>query len=225
MPNQEVIELRSRIIGALLHSVRDQARMSPEECAAVLGIAPATLIAYEEGSQPISLPELELLTRFLGVPLNAIRSTETAADIHADKKLPDPKLYLMLRHRIVGARLRQLRSEANRTQQDLAEMLECPLETIVAYEFGKRPISVAELEVVCRALNVPLSYFLDKDSDIGKWHLLQDQFELFKDLPADIREFVLKPINQSYLELAMKLAAMPAGALRAIAEGILEITF
>ncbi|HQJ08825.1 MAG TPA: helix-turn-helix transcriptional regulator, partial [Deltaproteobacteria bacterium] len=113
-------------------------------------------------------------------------------------------------HRIVGARLRQLRSESNRTQQDLAEMLECPLETIVAYEFGKRPISVAELEVVCRALNVPLSYFLDKDSDIGKWHILQDQFELFKELPAEIREFVLKPINQSYLELAMKLAAMPA---------------
>lgn len=224
MPNQEVIELRSRIIGALLHSVRDQARMSPQECAAVLGIPPETLAAYEEGSKPISLPELELLTRFLDIPLSAIRTTETVADIQADKKLPDPKLYLMLRHRIVGARLRQLRSEAHRTQQDLAEMLECPLETIVAYEFGKRPISVAELEVICRALNVPLSEFLDKGSDIGKWHLLQDQFELFKELPADIRDFVLKPINQSYLELAMKLAAMPAGALRAIAEGILEIT-
>jgi transcriptional regulator with XRE-family HTH domain len=225
MPNQEVIELRSRIIGALLNSVRDQARMSSQECAAVLGISPETLAAYEEGSKPISLPELELLTRFLDIPLSVIRTTETVADIQADKKLPDPKLYLMLRHRIVGARLRQLRSEANRTQQDLAEMLECPLETIVAYEFGKRPISAAELEVVCRALNVPLSYFLDKDSDIGKWHLLQDQFELFKELPSDMRDFILRPINASYLELAMKLAAMPAGALRAIAEGILEITF
>jgi len=225
MPNQEVIELRSRIIGALLHSVRDQARMSIQECAAVLGIPPETLAAYEEGSKPISLPELELLTRFLDIPLSAIRTTETVADIQADKKLPNPRMYLMLRHRIVGARLRQLRSEAHRTQQDLAEMLECPLETIVAYEFGKRPISVAELEVICRALNVPLSEFLDKDSDIGKWHLLQDQFELFKELSPDIRDFVLKPINASYLELAMKLAAMPAGALRAIAEGILEITF
>lgn len=225
MPNQEVIELRSRIIGALLHSVRDQARMSPEECAAVLGISPETLTAYEEGSKPISLPELELLARFLDVPLSAIRSTESVADIQADRKLPAPNLYLMLRHRIVGARLRQLRSEASRTQQDLAEMLECPLGTIMEYEFGKRPIPVAELEVVCRALNVPLSYFLDKDSDIGKWHLLQDQFELFKEIPAEIRDFVLKPINVSYLELAMKLAALPAGALRAIAEGLLEITF
>jgi len=224
MPNQEVIELRSRIVGALLHSVRDQARMSSQECAAVLGISPETLAAYEEGSKPISLPELELLTRFLDVPLSAIRTTETVADIQADKKLPDPKLYLMLRHRIVGARLRQLRSEANRTQQDLADMLECSLETIAAYEFGKRPIPVAELEVICRALNAPLNYFLDKDSDIGKWHLLQDQFELFMELSSDIRDFVLKPINESYLELAMKLAAMPAGALRAIAEGILEIT-
>jgi transcriptional regulator with XRE-family HTH domain len=225
MPNQEVIELRSRIIGALLQSVRNQARMSAQECAAMLGVSPETLAAYEEGSQPISLPELELLTRLLDIPLSAIRTTETVADIQADKKLPDPKLYLMLRHRIVGARLRQLRSEAHRSQQDLAEMLECPVETITAYEFGKRPISVAELEVICRALNVPLSEFLDKNSDIGKWHILQDQFELFRELPDDVREFVLKPINASYLDLAMKLAAMPAGALRAIAEGILEITF
>lgn len=225
MPNQEVIELRSRIIGALLQSVRDQARMSLQECAAVLEVSPETLAAYEEGSKPISLPEMELLTRFLDIPLSAIRTTETVADIQVDKKLPDPRRYLMLRHRIVGARLRQLRTEANRTQQDLAEMLECPMETIAAYEFGKRPISVAELEVICRALNVPLSEFLDKDSDIGKWHILQDQFELFTELPADVREFVLKPINASYLDLAMKLAAMPAGALRAIAEGILEITF
>ncbi len=225
MPNQEVIELRSRIIGALLQNVRDRSRLSREECAAILGVPVETLAAYEEGSQAISLPELELLTRFLNVPLSAIRTADTLNKMQEENKMPSPRMYLLLRHRIVGARLRQLRSEANRTQQDLADMLECPLSTIIEYELGKRPIPVAELEVVCRALNVPLSYFLDKDSNIGKWHLLQDQFELFKELPPELREFVLKPINKSYLELAMKLAAMPAGALRNIAESLLEITF
>ncbi len=225
MPNQEVIELRSRIIGALLQNVRDRSRISQQECAAILGVPVEKLAAYEEGSKAISLPELELLTRFLNVPLSAIRTADTLNEMQADKKTPNPGMYLLLRHRIVGARLRQLRTEANRTQQDLADMLECPLATITEYEFGKRQIPVAELEVVCRALNVPLSYFLDKDSDIGKWHLLQDQFEMFKDMAPELREFVLKPINKSYLELAMKLAQMPAGALRAIAEGLLEITF
>jgi len=40
-----------------------------------------------------------------------------------------------------------------------------------------------------------------------------------------VREFVSRPINLSYLELAMKLAQMPAGSLRQIAEALLEITF
>ncbi len=225
MPNQEVIELRSRIIGALLQNVRDRARLTREECAAVLGVSAETLTAYEEGEQAISLPELELLTRFLNVPMSTIRTADTLNAMQDDINIPDPKMYLLLRHRLIGARLRQLRNEAHRSQQNLADILECSLATIAEYELGRRPIPVAELEVVCRALNVPLSYFLDKDSEIGKWHLLQDQFEMFSDLSPEVREFVLKPINKSYLELAMKLAQMPAGALRAIAEGLLEITF
>ena len=225
MPNQEVIELRNRIIGSLLQNMRDRARIPQEECAAILGITPETLSAYEEGSELISLPELELLTRFLGVPLSTFRATNALGEAQSTAPTPNPKLYLLLRHRIVGARLRQLRTEAGRTQQDLADMLECPPATVADYEYGKRPISVAELEVICRALNTPLSFFLDKDSEIGKWHLLQEQFARFKELDSELRDFVLKPINTSYLELAMKLSQMPAGALRAIAEGLLEITY
>lgn len=225
MPNQEIIELRTRIIGGLLQSARDKARLSQQECAAVLGITQERLTAYEEGIKPISLPELELLTRFLGMPLSTFRAPEASSAVPQHAPTPNPKLYLLLRQRIIGARLRQLRAEANRTQQDIADMLECPLPTITDYEYGKLPISVAELEVICRALNTPLSFFLDKDSGIGKWHLLQEQFEQFKELSPELRNFVLKPINTSYLELAMKLASMPAGALRSIAEGLLEITY
>lgn len=225
MPNQEVIALRNQVIGSLLQSIRDRARLSQEECAAVLGIAPEALSAYEEGQELISLPELELLTRFLGVPLSTFRAANALSEMPSVVPTSNPKLYLLLRHRIVGARLRQLRTEAGRTQQDLADMLECPPATIAEYEYGKRPISVAELEVICRALNTSLSFFLDKDSEIGKWHLLQEQFDRFKELDPELRDFVLKPINTSYLELAMKLSQMPAGALRAIAEGLLEITY
>lgn len=225
MPNQEVIELRNQVIGSLLRSLRDRARLSPEECATILGITPEKLSAYEEGQERISLPELELMTRFLNVPLNTFRATGDLSDVQPAKPTTNPKLYLLLRHRIVGARLRQMRTEAGRTQQDLADMLECPPSTIAEYEYGKRPISVAELEVVCRALNTPLSFFLDKDSEIGRWHLLQEQFDQFTELEPKLRAFILKPINKSYLELAMKLSEMPAGALRAIAEGLLEITY
>ena len=74
-------------------------------------------------------------------------------------------------------------------------------------------------------MGVTLEHFMDRDSEVGMWHHTYAEFEALKELPLELREFVVKPINRSYLELAMKLSKMPAGQLRAIAEGILEITY
>jgi hypothetical protein len=39
-----------------------------------------------------------------------------------------------------------------------------------------------------------------------------------------MRQFILRPINRSYLELAMELSDMEVDKLRTIAESILDIT-
>lgn len=225
MSNQEVIVLRNRILGVLIQNARDRARISQHECAAVLSISLARYTDYEEGTKTISLPELELLARFIETPMSAFRTTASLADATKEVKLPNPEMFLPLRNRIVGAKLRQARLKAGQTQQDLADLLGCSASTISDYEHGRRSASVAELELIGRELTLPIDYFMDRESDVGVWHQLQQQFELFTELPAPMREFVLRPINRSYLELAMKLAQMPAGALRAIAEGLLEITY
>jgi transcriptional regulator with XRE-family HTH domain len=225
MPNQEIVELRNRILGVLIRGVRERMRLSRKECASVLGISEDQFARYEEGESPISLPELELLARYFEVPLQAFRDTDSLEPEDDSSELPDPHLFLPLRHRIVGARLRKTRLEAGRTPQDLADVLECSDSVISSYEYGLEPIPLAELEILARSLTVPLDAFMDRDSEVGVWHQLREQFKQFAELPVEIREFVLRPINKSYLELAMKLADMPAGALRQIAEGLLEITF
>jgi transcriptional regulator with XRE-family HTH domain len=225
MPNQEVIELRNRILGVLIQNARSRTRMSRRECAAAIGVSPDRFEDYETAQRSISLPELELLSRFLEIPLQSFRSNEALSEAVKQVELPDPDSYLMLRHRVVGARLRQARNDAGRTQKDLAEILGCSASTISDYEYGRNPVSMAELEVLGRALNVPIEFFLDYDSKVGKWHLLQEQFEQFTELSPELLEFILRPINESYLEIAMKLSRMPAGTLRMIAEGLLEITY
>ncbi len=225
MPNQEVVELRNRILGVLIRGVRERTRLSREECASVLGISEDQFAKYEDGASPISLPELELLARYFEVPLQVFRDADTLEQDNDDNQLPDAELFLPLRHRIIGARLRQIRLESGRTEQGLADVLERPESVITDYEYGLEPIPLAELELLARALAVPLDAFMDRESEVGIWHQLREQFEQFAELPPEIREFVLRPINRSYLELAMKLADMPAGALRQIAEGLLEITF
>ncbi len=223
MSNREIIELRNRILGLSIRKAREEAHLSRKACAEALGISARRFAAYEEGRLPISLPELELLGRLLDTPLHKLRD-EAFVEEKAEP-LPAPELYLPLRHRLIGARLRQARQEAGRSQRELAAMLERSPGTISAYEYGERPIPLAELEIISRALNLPVEEFTDHESEIGEWHRLEQQFERFRKLPSAVREFVLRPINLSYLELAMKLADMPAGALRRIAEDLLEITY
>ncbi len=181
--------------------------------------------SYEDGTRAISFPELELLARYLEVPLGTFRATDSLNEDSKESRLPNPELFLPLRHRIVGTRLRQLRGEKEKTQADVAAILDCSTSTISDYEYGRRGIPVADLELICRGMGVTLDYFMDRDSEVGAWHNLHREFELLKQLPPEVRDFVLKPINQSYLELAMKLSKMPAGQLRVIAEGLLEITY
>jgi len=225
MADQEVTELRNRILGILIRSTRDQTRASRRECAAVLGVSVNRFGSYEDGTRAISLPELELLARFLETPLGSFRENASLNENAKESELPNPDLFLPLRHRIVGARLRQLRQEKGATQADVGKLLGCSASTVSDYEYGRRAIPVADLEVLSRGMGVTLEHFMDRDSEVGMWHHTYAEFEALKELPLELREFVVKPINRSYLELAMKLSKMPAGQLRAIAEGILEITY
>ncbi len=224
MVNQENLDLRNRTLGILMRRARERARRTVEECADVLDVSPEAYAAYEDGTAYISLPELEILGRYLDTPLRELRDGPLVPE-ETDDEMPDlprAELFIPLRQRLLGVRLRL---EAGRTLEDLAAMTGLPLEKLQAYEYGEEPIPLALLESLARTLGVQFEYFLERDNKIGEWHRRHEEFTQFLELPPEMREFVLKPINQSYIEVAMKLASMPAGALRQIAEGILEITF
>jgi transcriptional regulator with XRE-family HTH domain len=221
---KEELALRNRIGGLLLRDARERAERSKRECAAALGVSTGTITAYEEGRKPISLPELEVLAYVLDTPVTHFweRDPELAPE---EGPLPLQEV-LALRHRIVGALLRQARLEAGITQKELAGVVDCSVSRVSAYEYGERPIPLAELELLAQHLNLPLEYFLDnQDGPVGEWHQQQEAWCRFRELPEEIREFIIQPINVRYLEVAIKLAQMPAGGLRAIAEGLLDITY
>jgi transcriptional regulator with XRE-family HTH domain len=221
---EEKLALRNRIIGLLLRDARERADKAKRECARALGVSTGTITAYEEGRKPISLPELEVLSYVLDVPVSHFWKRE-AEDL-ADQEPPPLEEVLALRHRIVGALMRQARLEADMPQKDLADVVGCSSSRVSSYELGKRPIPLAELELLAQHLRLPLEHFLDEqEGPVGEWNRQQEAFEYFCELPREIQDFIAKPINVKYLEVAMKLAQMPAGGLRAIAEGLLDITY
>ncbi|MGB9871115.1 MAG: helix-turn-helix domain-containing protein [Anaerolineae bacterium] len=221
--DQEAIALRNRMIGLLLRDARLRAGRTKQECANWLGVPVSTLTAYEEGRKPVSLPELEALAFFLDVPVQHFWDPD--AQLLIEESTPPVQEILAIRHRMIGALLQQARREAGKSRKDLAQSLGCSVRRIAAYEQGEQPVPMAELEILANALNRPIEYFLDSSGLIGKWEAEQQAFRVFRQLPPEIQEFVSRPINRSYLEVAMKLAEMPASALRQIAEGLLEITY
>jgi hypothetical protein len=65
----------------------------------------------------------------------------------------------------------------------------------------------------------------DKTGHIGIWMVQQKAIQDFLHLPPELQNFVCKPVNLPYLELAKKLSGMSTDKLRSLAEDILEITF
>ncbi|MGQ9467568.1 MAG: helix-turn-helix domain-containing protein [Anaerolineae bacterium] len=221
--DKEALALRNRMIGLLLRDARVRAGRTKQECANWLGVPVSTITAYEEGRKPVSLPELEALAFFLDVPVQHF--WEPNAQLLSETSAPPVQEILTIRHRMIGTLLQQAQKEAGKSRKDLAQLLGCSVRRIAAYEQGEQPIPMAELEILADALKRPIEHFLDSSGLIGKWEAEQRAFQRFRQLPPEVQEFVSRPINWSYLEIAMKLAEMPASALRQIAEGLLEITY
>jgi len=222
---EEQLALKNRIIGVLLRDAREQAEKSKRECADALGVSTSTITALEEGRKSLSLPEAEVLAYVLDVPPSYFWKQRPDLVEEGENPLPLEEV-LNLRHRIVGALLRRAREEEGYSQKDLGEVVGCSGSTISAYEYGRRPIPLVELEMIAQHLKVPLEYFLDEqEGPVGQWTRCREAIERFQELPPEIQEFVTQPLNIKYLEVAMKLSQMPAGGLRDIAEGLLDITY
>jgi transcriptional regulator with XRE-family HTH domain len=221
---EEKLALRNRIMGLLLRDARERADKTKRECADALGVSTSTITGYEDGRKPISLPELEVLAYVLDTPPAHFWERDPEL-VPEERPLPLQDV-LSLRHRIVGALLREARLEAGASQKELAQVVGCSASSISAYEYGERPVPLAELEVLAQHLHLPVEYFLDNwEGPVGEWRWQREAWRRFRELPEEMQEFVVQPVNVRYLEVAMKLAQMPAGGLRAIAEGLLDITY
>ncbi len=219
---EELYRLRARILGVLIRDAREAAELSIEACAAQIGVPADTLAEWEFGKAMPNLPQLELLAYTLNLPISHFWGTDTT--LRTDRELHNPQEYVLIRTRIIGGMLRAAREQQNLSPEDLAAQAGVSPGHINAYELGQRPIPTPVLVSLAAACKVNLNYFLENGNRVGSYLLLQEDVRQFNALPADVRHFVAAPINQPYIELAMKLARLGTDELRAIAEAILDIT-
>ena len=60
---------------------------------------------------------------------------------------------------------------------------------------------------------------------VGVWANEQRNIQSYLALSPELQAFISKPVNRPYLELAQRLSEMSVEKLRAVAEGLLEITY
>ena len=225
MSIQAQVAIRSRKLGVLIRDVRLAARKTLPECARVVGVTSGILRAWEEGRRAPSLPELEVLAYSLHLPLHQFWSKEAVSDDTPSTETMNLPALVGIRQRLVGAHLRQQRENASLSLRTLSEQSGISTARLKAYEMGERPIPLPELEGLVALLGGQIETIFDQTGPIGQWMVQQKAVQDFLQLPPELQNFVSKPVNRPYVELAMKLSGMSTEKMRSVAEDLLDITF
>lgn len=218
------ITLREKKLGLLIRDARMAERRSIKECADAIGVKPGLFRAYEEGRRAPSLPELEALVFFLKIPISQFWGNDTVSDSPAPLAHEDVTRLIALRHRMIGALIRQERTNANMSIRHLSTETGISQSRLKAYELGEKTVSVPELESILLVMGSRIENFFDQSGPVGEWMTSQQAMQKFMELPKELQEFVCQPVNRPYLDLAVKLSSMSRDKLRSVAEGLLDIT-
>ncbi len=221
---EEVHLLRARILGVLMRDARVANGNTEAEVAQALGVTDDQVRDWEYGREAPSLPQLEMLAYFLDVPVSHFWNTKTISAQQEERRVP-PEQYTELRDRMIGTLVTLARKEGQLSREELAKAAGLTAEQLTAYEYGQQPIPFPELTSLATAVKKPLYYFLEDTNRVGHWLALQEEYHRFTELPEEMRAFVTQPVNEPYIEIAMRLSRLQIHELRAVGENILNITF
>jgi transcriptional regulator with XRE-family HTH domain len=223
--NPELATIRSKKIGLLILDARKAADKEIVDCAKALGITPGRYRSYESGKISPTLCEIEALAYFFNIPVEHFWNPAGTLYKNPDEEAKSIHQFLQVRNRVVAAQLRLIRDGSHASLKSLSATTGIPSARIGRYERGEIPIPLTDLEPLAAALSTPLETFYVSHGRYGHWRESKGMVDQFQELPIEIQQFVVKPINMPYMELAMKLSQTSVEKLRGIAENILDITF
>jgi len=224
MQNPIRTKIRAKKLGVLIRDARSALGKSLDECAQAIDVSPADFQDFELGVKSPSLPQVEVLAMYLNVPLDHFWGDNTLFNANERTSKLDLEHLIRLRQRMIGALIRQARTETGITLLELAQSLDLTESEMEGIEKGDLPISLPVLEALSAHLNRPIREFLDRHGPVGVWAEQQRAVQAFLELSPEMQSFVSRQINHPYLELAQRLSEMSVDKLRAVGEGILEIT-
>lgn len=218
------ITIRAKKLGILLKDARLTSGKTMKECGESLGISGSTISSYERGNSSPSLPELEILSYQFKVPMDRFWKDKTIAAEDELSEQIEPALFIANRQKQIGEKISAAREELDKTYEEITSETGITYGRMKRFEAGETPIPLPELELLTNSLEFSMQELFEHETLLGQWIGAQSSVDEFLSLPAELQQFVTKPVNQPYLEIALKLSRLSAEELRGIAENLLEIT-
>ena len=211
------LTLRLKKLGLLIRDARLARGKSLAECAELLGTSAEIITAYEFGETAPSLPELERLAYAFGIPVEHFLGNERLGLENKPRSGPER---MALRHKLIGALLREKRMQAGLTLAGLADQIHIEPALLEGYELGETAVPVPVLEKLATALQCSFTLFQDRQGEIGAWLAQQRHQRAFMALAPETQVFISDPKNMAFLNLARQISEMPPEALRLLAESL-----
>jgi len=142
-------------------NIRSIKQISQENCALMLGISTEVYGNFEDGVNFISLPELEILSNYLGISLETQYSDNISSEepqINMLKEALRPQ-FKSLRNKMICAKLAHEIKEKATSIEMLQQISGIPIETLAAYLQESTPIPINHLCDIANALSIPLEGF------------------------------------------------------------------
>jgi transcriptional regulator with XRE-family HTH domain len=224
MLNPMLITMKAKKLGVLLRDARIKKNRSTEECASALGVDVDTFEEYEMGQRSPSLPELEILSFSLDIPIEHFLSQESLWQEKDPNRVVWLEQLYAIRQRTIGAMIRKGRLDSGVSQAEMAEHIGLTPEELDAIETGQRNIQMPHLEVICDTLGLKIEDLLDRRGPTGRWAAQKQYFQGFTQLPLEVQDFIAEPNNLPFLEAAIRLSKIPSDRLHDLAESLESIS-
>jgi len=219
-------QIQSKKLGLLLKDARLTSGKSLKQCADAIGVTSHRLKAFESGVLTPSLPELEAFAFYLGIKINHFFGNHFISDVTEQGELPTTvEQFKALRQRVIATHLKLARMEAGITLKALSQGTGLSSGRLKKFEIGEISIPLFDMLLISDELKIPHADLFVQSGKVGKWRKQLEMMDHIATLPEEIQLFVSQPVNRPYVELAMKLSKLSADKLRAVAEGLLEITY
>ncbi len=140
-----------------IKNIRKSMQMSLHDCARILGTSKTRYLAFEQGEESLTLPEIEILALYFGIPVMDCLQGQTNSCLRFSLLAEDKRsAYIQLREKWIRSRL-VLETENNNIKLDeLAEVLDIPADTLNGYKNGASSIPLNHLQIICTHFHLSL---------------------------------------------------------------------